>query len=202
MRLFIDTACSAFAVRNQDWEPHCVRVAALLEDDGGEIVGRMTHLIRPEPGWDMNPATEPYHKATPEDFHDHAVNVCVIAHELGALLKDDPDVISHNAQFHDRLLRSIFIDADMAVPPAVHKPSYCTMARAMPICRLPTKNTNGYKPPRLSEAFQHFAGTALPVHQTWHGFGECQVKAVRIVYKGIQGPPASKPQGRDIIHGR
>lgn len=183
--VYFDAACAAFAMKDRDWEPHCVRMAALVDDDG-EITGRMCHLVKPLPAWELQDAARPYHKALDADFEEHGVPIATVAEEMAVLLTGAELIVSHAASFHHRVLASLFQDAAMPLPELPER--FCTLAQSMPICKLPQRNSSSFKPPKLAEAFRHFAGVELPLHTAWDAHAATQVKAVRVVHHGIQQP--------------
>lgn len=188
--LYIDTACSAFQGRSKDappWEPHCVRIAALLED-GGEIVGSMTHLIKPPPliaSWALSEDAVQYHRATQQDFTDHGVALTTVAVELTTLLQGVDLVVSHSATFHTRMLKALFYDAG-AEEPSPPIQTFCTMLEAAPICQLKLVSAGRWKATKLSEAYLFFTASEMDPAGTWSEFAEEQVDAVRAVYHGIK----------------
>lgn len=184
--LYIDTACAAFPSRAKDappWEPHCVRIAALLEDDGG-IVGGMTHLIKPLPTWTLADDAAPYHRATPANFRDEGVPLSNVAAELAELLRGVDVVVSHNATFHQRMLAALFADAGMERTDQAA--SFCTMLESAPICQLKLVSAGRWKAPKLSEAYLFFTAVDMDPTGAWNDFAEEQVDAVRAVYHGIK----------------
>lgn len=199
--LFIDTACSAFAVKGKDWQPHCVRMAALVEHNG-EIIDSTSMLVRPESGWVIEASAAPYHKATKADFAAEGVSILVLAHTMEALLKDADRLVCYNSSFHTRLLKHIFIDAGVPVPRI--PPVTCAMAEATPVMRLASMRFGTWKSPKLTEAYRYFTGTEMPELHTWETFGRMQVQAVRDVYHRIhakaakRADPAAAPARTDL----
>jgi DNA polymerase III subunit epsilon len=190
--LYLDTACTAFAERSKDpnahWQPHCARIAALLEDTEASFMPAraICRLIRPEEGWEMGATATAYHKADAQDFAEASVPATVAANEMNEFLSQADLLVSHNKMFHQKVLTALFADAKLTQPPIEGWGGVCTMVEAMPVMRLATKNTYGYKQPKLTEAFEFFAGTPMPVHVGWYPFGSTNVKAVRVIYKGLQ----------------
>lgn len=203
--LYIDAACIAFAEpkRETHWQPHCVRIAAILEGDPAYMPRRMMcHLIHPEPSWGLiSHATLPYHKADRIDFEEAGISVTVAAHELAEMMSGVDQIVAHNAKFHHKVTRSLFVDSGDFIPGPVDIPWYCTMAASMPVLKLPTKNSAGYKQPKLPEAFQHFVGVQMPAHPTWYPFGVTNVRAVSLIHKALTSQPATTEEGDELIHG-
>lgn len=187
--LYLDSACFAFADRSMrgvtHWEPHCARIAAILAD-GDTTITDICHLIRPEADWLQKPDAVPYHKAAGIDFQQDGVPAAVAATALKALVDEAELIVSFNAQFHQKVVGALFTDATLPRPPGLDLPWYCAMAESMPVVKLPTKNTSGYKPPKLTEAYKFFSAVDLPNHVTWHPFGVTNAKAVRLIYRGLQ----------------
>lgn len=187
--LYVDAACIAFADPKSatHWQPHCVRIAAVLEGDPEFMPTRtVCHLIHPEADWGLlSHATFPYHKADRQDFEEAGVSVAFAAQDIASMMSGVEQIVAHNTAFHHKVIRAMFVDAGEYIPGAVDQPWMCTMAASMPVLKLPTKNTSGYKPPKLNEAFKHFSGVDMPVHPTWYPHAVTNARAVRVIHKGL-----------------
>jgi hypothetical protein len=183
--LFVDTACADFPSRSASqpsWEPHCVSIAAVLED-GDNVVTGMTRLIKPLPSWTMGEAAKRYHLATNMDFEDSGDQVLNVAADLGMLLGGVETIVSHNSQFHRKMIAAIFADAGLDSPYVSRH--FCTMAESASICRVKLVSQGRWKSPSLAEAYSFFTERAMQVWQDWESHAQEQIEAVRVVYHGI-----------------
>jgi hypothetical protein len=183
--LYCDLAAAAFPTgRGDGFRSHCVRISALLEEDG-EIIGHMNHLIKPHKDWDLGESAHAYHRASSHDFADDGVDVAVVAEKLRMMMQDVMIIVSHNTQHHQRLLNAIWTDAGLVAPPAIAH-HVCTMKGSTDICKMRLVSQGKWKSPKLKEAFKFFTGADMREPIGWYTFGEVQVRAVRAVYHGIQ----------------
>jgi hypothetical protein len=196
--LYIDLAAAAFPQgRDDGYRSHCVRIAALLEEDG-EVIGEMCHLIKPDKDWHLGESAHEYHRATGHDFADHSVSVKTVATELTALLQDVMIIVSHNTLHHQRLLRAIFTDAGMTTPPDLDRAlNVCTMKDSTDICMVRLLGAGRWKPPKLREAFKFFTGADMRDPIDWYTYAQIQVRAARAVYQGIQKRTTIEPKPMD-----
>jgi hypothetical protein len=191
--LYLDTACAAFPSNAKDgprWEPHCVRIAAIREDDGVET-GRLVTLIAPRNDWQMSEAAKPYHRATADDFLAGEV-VRAVALDLVSMMQGIKTIVSHNMQFHRKMVGALMADGGL-VDPFNGCEWFCTMTESAPICQIRLMSAGRWKSPTLAEAHMFFTGVQLQQQifgdhptPTWKAFAESQVEAVRRVYQGIQ----------------
>jgi hypothetical protein len=182
---FIDTACFAFPRGDgQASEHHCARIAALVEEDG-QNAGTMVHLIKPAPGWKQDAAAVPYHRAAPADFAEHGIVPATVAAELATLLREVDLIVSHNAQFHRRMLTALYADSGI-LEPMRSAPNFCTMNESADVCRIKLQSQGRWKLPKLIEAYRFFGGQSAMDELLWDRFAAQQVAAVRRIYKGLQ----------------
>lgn len=178
--LFLDTACNAFPVAGQDWEPHCVRIAAIREDDG-VVTGTLTRLVNS--GCKLADSAQVYHhRATPDDFKREESFPVIVAREIADLSLGVDRIVSHHSRFHRRVLGALLDDGEF-FEDRPDPEYYCTMEAAAPICQLNL--------PRLREAYKFFCPhVPLVEAQDWRGFADQQVAMVQQVYHGIQASHA------------
>ena len=185
--LFIDTASNCFRPRDKsEWEPHMVRYAAILEVDEGDDGTSETRvvLVRPEKGWRYLPETSPYHKAGPEEMEAQGVPIGVAAAELQDLLRDVRLIVWHSANFHRKVMGSVFADAGIGDPPPPPE-TFDTCGGSADVVRVRLMSNGQWKPPSLAEAYRHFTGEEMVQSRNWRDHAVIQVNAVREVYQGV-----------------
>jgi hypothetical protein len=185
--LFIDTASTSFPSRAKDgptWQPHMIRVAAIREDDGEET-GRLVALVCPLADWFVDPATEPYHHANIGELAHDSLLIEQVVDRLAPLLDGIDLIVGHHLQFHDRVLRAAFEDAETTL--VGDWPLFDTMGGTADIVQVRTTKQGGWKSPTLAEAYAFFEGRDL-THGNggWRDFATGQVEAVRAVYEGAR----------------
>lgn len=180
--MFLDTACLAFPRKSDPWEPHCARIAAVVEEDG-EAIGGMLHLLKPKEGWFQDPDAVPYHRAGPDDFR-HGVPASTVAPEFATLIEGVQLTVAFNAPFHRRMVNALFADGEKAEPPAFAMID--AMSESAPICRLKLISAGRWKSPKLIEAYRYFGGMGEMDAPEWDKFASQQLSAVRAVYRGIR----------------
>jgi DNA polymerase-3 subunit epsilon len=153
-------------------QPHIVQLAAMLINDtpaGATVMQQMSRIVRPD-GWSWSHDDESFkaHGITMERAMDEgitereAIEEYLSMHDLGQLR------VAHNGSFDDRILRIAmkrYGYSDTSADEYRDYVSFCTMRSSTAICKLPTTARqkeagygNGYKNPKLTEAFQHFFG--------------------------------------------
>lgn len=145
-------------------QPHIVQLAAILEDDYGNVRAEMNCIIKPDGKWQMSPEALAAHKITPEIaelFGIHAKG----AFSLFWRMMDMADtLVAHNISFDFFMLRIAARRNELPEPKDLPLKKFCTLNESKQIvCIPPTekmleKNMNGFKPPSLNEAYSHFYG--------------------------------------------
>ena len=182
--LFIDTASNCFRPRGGgDWEPHMVRYAAIQEGDDGTSETRVS-LVQPEPGWTYLAETYPYHRVGPGEFASDGVSIGEVAKDLAALLDNVTRIVWHSANFHRKVMVSVFADAGIDDPPPPPE-TFDTCGGSADIVRVRLMSNGQWKPPSLAEAYRHFTGEDMVQSSNWRDHAVIQVNAVREVYQGV-----------------
>lgn len=100
---------------------HSICSIGIVVVRGGEIVERMSRLVRPAPNF-YTPWTTEVHGLTQEDT-DTAPPFPVVWEEIDLYIGDLP-LIAHNKSFDESCLKSTFAHYQMPYP---HYPFYCTL---------------------------------------------------------------------------
>ena len=167
LAIFYDTETTGLpdwkSPSGDDCQPHLVQLAALLVDlDDKKVIQSMDVIIKPD-GWEIPDDESAVHGITTE----HAEQVGIpekLALEMFLSLWGQRMRISHNKTFDQRIIRIAtkrYCDEETIDAWAEKETHQCTMLQAKPIMQMPPKNRFGYKPPKLSEAYEFFTGNEL-----------------------------------------
>jgi hypothetical protein len=168
--LYFDTATTGqWAYREPSdapGQPRMCRLAYVLAEDSGEELDFYSALVQPEPDWppfqETATVSTGINLAMCADFGTPLREV--IARFNGAMLQAS-QTCSYNTEFHWRVVRNEYRrmhdGADMPMPAEVT--DLCAMRYCTDVVRKPRmKPGGGYQWPNQREAYQHFAGIALP----------------------------------------
>lgn len=143
-------------------QPHIVQLGAILANvETREVIEKLDVIIKPD-GWVIPDEVSNVHGITTE----HALEVGIPESEalqLFTTLWAGCMRVAHNKTFDQRIIR---IAMKRFKPSMVDvwsdKDSHlCTMQMAKPVMQMEPKGRYGYKPPKLSEAYEHFTGKSL-----------------------------------------
>lgn len=186
--LYIDTvtATGAWVWKAADTDPsqpHMIRIAALLEEDGQEVEA-ICRLISPIPGW---PAiTEDgvrAHNIENGELRAKGVVLGAATAKIASIMGKADRIVAHNGAFHRKVLLRAWRDATLP-PPEMPKID-CTMTRSADIVRVTLQSNGRWKWPRIGEAYSHFAGEGLSLPSDPIERGLAMVRAVRTIEHGI-----------------
>lgn len=179
--VYLDCATGAFPSRTGDTSPmaHCVRVAAIREEDGKENQ-RLITLVKPAVSWDLDPVALPYYRATPEALAA-APPQEKVARDLDFLLRDADLLVGYNLVFHKRMLAAVYRDGGLVPEFNRRMGEVCLMDACAPILRIKMISQNRWKSPKLTEAYAHFAQKEMEAPDAWEPFAIAQVEAVRLI---------------------
>lgn len=199
--LFYDTETTGMVLWKEPSEhpdqPHIVQIAAKLVDlDTRRVLGRMSHIIRPD-GWTIPDEVVRIHGITTEMAMDcgiAAVDALSIFRDMCGVLAGG-ERIAFNESFDARIIRiALKRMPQLGVDPDRWKdmPSYCPMRPAQKIMGVG-------KFPRLTEAYAFFTGGASPkdAHDAWG-----DVEMLEVVYDSVMArtgaavapePPSQTP---------
>lgn len=193
MRLIIDTTTDTGLwewklADDSPFQPHMIRVAAILEHAQRGVADRMCRLIAAGPGW---PAITPRNAlVTGIDEIEREALGCPLGAALtriAVMAAQATTVVAHNMQFHKRVLRRAFADGPQPqIPfPFEGMEQLCTMLASTDLVKLRLPSHTRYKWPSLSEAYQHFTRMGLHLPADPIKQGEARVDAVRAIYHEI-----------------
>lgn len=166
--LFFDTETTGLPVFRESSshpdQPHIVQLAAILEDDYGNVRGEINCLIRPDGKWQMSPEALAVHKITPDIADQFGI------HEKGAfslfwrMMGMADTLVAHNISFDFFMLRIAARRNELPEPKDLPIKKFCTLTESKGILQLPPtekmleKGMTTFKPPNLNEAYSHFYG--------------------------------------------
>lgn len=193
--LFYDTESTGiphFKLPSDDvTQPHIVEICGLRYSEFGELVGKVSLIVKPE-GWEIPQETVEIHgitqacameKGSPEVF----VLAAFMALYDGCALR-----VAHNRNFDDRIARIALLRYASKAQADDFKalPGECTAMLARPLCKLPatdamkkTNFKNSFKTPTLSEALLFLTGSWIVHAHT----AEADAQACARVYFAAKG---------------
>lgn len=164
--LFYDTETSGLpdwkSPSESETQPHIVQLGAILANaETREVIEKLDVIIKPD-GWVIPDEVSAVHGITTE----RALEVGIPESEALRLFFSmwaGCMRAAHNKNFDQRIIR---IASKRFIPGMVDvwsdKDSHlCTMNLAKPVMQMGPKGRYGYKPPKLSEAYEHFIGKPL-----------------------------------------
>lgn len=190
--LFVDTETTGLPIFRESSghpdQPHIVQLAAILEDDAGNIRAEMNCIIKPDGAWQMAPEALAVHGITIEIADQYGI------HEKGAysllwrMMGMADTIVAHNLSFDFFMLRIAAKRNDMPEPKDLPLKKFCTVTESKNIIQLPPtdkmieKGVNGFKSPNLNEAYSHFYGKpVIGAHDAMN-----DVKHCRDIYHAIK----------------
>jgi len=183
--LYIDTETSDYHTREQPSLP--VQIA-LLFGTFDRVIYSVAQVIS-QTSWvgiPFNPVAKRV-----SDIHEITESMCQvfgivpdgILHTIRMLLDQSQTVVAHNIDFDISVIDNAM--AQQKLPPVVWPKKFCTMRESAPIVRLPAYGSkyaiDGYKPPKLAEAYRYFARAERKVvHDAL-----ADVYACRLIHRAI-----------------
>ncbi len=174
MLLFYDFETSGLPDFGQPSEaphqPHIVQMAAcLVEPESRNVIASIDVIIEPE-GWEIPDEVARVHGITTEIAKRFGVaERAAVVLFLDLWLKAERR-IAHNESFDARIMRIAlkrFGYSEDVVEQFKEASAECTMTMAKPICQMPPTGKmtaagfNKFKPPKLTEAYQHIIGKPM-----------------------------------------
>ena len=157
----------AKAYQQKDVWPHIVSISWLvLDSDTNEILTQKSYIVKPN-GWEIPLDSTAIHGISTEFAISKGVPLSVAMDDFLATPHDM--VMAHNLDFDENVVvNEMNWDLGIHAFYGFTKPKYCSMVRSTDICRLPSRFGRGFKPPRLSELYEHVF-RAKPILAQLHG---------------------------------
>lgn len=164
MYLFFDTETTGFINKklplSDASQARIVPLAAVLTDLDGNHLEEMNLIAKPD-GWIVPEEVAKIHGLTTEICDDRGVPMMEILEKFNAMKAKCTDRTAYNISFDKTML--LREELAYGIPHDEEKKnSICVMNMATPICKIPPTqkmrdwDLNGYKAPKLSEAYRHF----------------------------------------------
>jgi DNA polymerase III subunit epsilon len=141
-------------------QPKLVQLAAILFTDEGKELSSISVIIQPD-GFQIPVQASNIHGISTSLAEQVGVSLKT-AIELFAEFVDISDtVVAHNAKFDIIVLRKAVHHLGYTGDIFSGKKIHCTKDASTPILKIPKTTGNGYKWPKLSEAYKYFFGIEL-----------------------------------------
>jgi DNA polymerase III subunit epsilon len=187
--MFFDTETTGLVV---DWNnpsnpanPRLVQLGYQIANEGGRALKTIAAIIKPE-GFTIPIEASKIHGITHEMAVENGENRVDVIEQFKKDLSNCGLIVAHNYKF-DRVV----IGREM-VPTAIQ--SFCTMIASTNICKIP--KVNGYKWPKLSEAYRFFFEEELKnAHDALTDVLACK----RVYFEGLMRGKVELPQQVEVI---
>lgn len=159
MKLLFDTETTGLVRFNLDsqhlLQPRIVSIACILIDDNLQVVQEYSSIVKPHNYTSIEPKAQAQHGISIEQAENEGIDIDIVRGVFIGMLMRADGIVGHNLRF-DKILceREGFFNA---TTDRVFS-EYCTMLSLTPICKLAKKKGNGYKWPKLQEAYFHCFG--------------------------------------------
>ena len=161
MPLFFDTETTGFPkdkLPSDDPEqPHIVQLAAILDDENGNIKASMNIIINA----DCGPVPEKaynVHKISEAIYKEFGISYLVALAPFNSLVQCTDVIVAHNTDFDLKILKIAYArlgKLEQFTSKIQSKPQFCTMLATTDIVKIPNpRGRGGYKWPKLDEAYR------------------------------------------------
>lgn len=175
-------------------QPHIVQLAAILEDDDGNIRSMLNCIIKPDGKWQMAPEALAVHGITPEIAERYGLPEKEIYSLFWNMIGQADTLVAHNLSFDFFMLRIAAKRNDLLEPKDIKIKKFCTVTESKNILQLPPTermvmaSINGFKSSNLNEAYQYFYGQEIVgAHNAMNDAKYC-----RKIYHAIKKANAAK----------
>ena len=157
--LFLDTETTGFPsekISHTDpKQARAVQIAALLTDNDGCSLAEFSCILKRD-NFEIPNLVAEIHGITNEVADQYGIDRVFAFNVLGELVDRSSVVLAHNFQFDNRVLaiEDAHYDYGWKLAPR----AICTMTAMTPICKLPKTRGEGYKWPKMMEAYVHCFG--------------------------------------------
>lgn len=160
-------------------QPRLVSLAAILFDEVYEPVAELYCIIKPEPGVISCAEALAAHGITHEKATKYGLSEKPVLSFFAGLCARAKVLVAHNIQFDGLIIgKAMSVHLMNYAPPDI---KFCTMHTMTDICRIPNQWKNGFKWPKLQEAYKHCFQKEFPgAHNSMN-----DVKACARVYQWI-----------------
>ena len=157
--LFADTETTGFPSekieKTDPKQARCVQLAGLLTDHDGKSLAEFSCILKREQ-FSIPAFVADIHGISDSVADAYGLERKTAFAVFGQMVRRATTVIAHNFAFDNRVLE--IEDAHHNYGWALAPKNVCTMTLATPICKLPKARGEGYKRPKMQEAYKHFFG--------------------------------------------
>lgn len=199
MKLIFDTETTGLArfdlSANSPEQPRLVQLGVILADDENNIIHECGLIIKPE-GFTIPSQASNIHGITTEYAMKYGVPARIVVGLFNAFLQDEKlTLIAHNLKFDRIVMESELHKIGLTIDYCSEE--FCTMLNTTSICKIPAKKANGYKWPKLSEAYKYFFNEELvDAHDAL-----TDVRACFRIYKELTKTRNQVYEAQKSIHG-
>lgn len=147
-------------------QPHVIQFAGILLDDDDNEVDYLSTLVKPRRDATMQPEAFKAHGISLQHAYDNGIEATALLDWFMDAIGKVDLVIGHNVSFDVRIMCILSARWTGAKWDCPH-PQYCTLKRSQLLVDLPPTDKmiaagrTTPKPPKLSEAYEHFFGEEL-----------------------------------------
>lgn len=144
------------AERGPDNWPHIVSISwIVLDTDTNKEIKRRSYIIQPN-GWEIPAESVKIHGITTGIAIVKGSDLCRVLNEF--IMEECDGWVAHNLEFDMSVIVNAVLWDLRTQFPVTPQRKFCTMLLSKPICKLPGKWNNSYKPPKLKELYFHAFG--------------------------------------------
>lgn len=159
MYLFLDTETTGFPSDNlpadHPNQAHICQIGALLQSENERVVGELNLLIKPD-GWEIPSRVSEIHGITTQMCERYGVPLRTAIALFVSLVEKADLAVAHNYPFDFKMVGLAGSRLGLTENLLGKHQHFCTMVATTDICRLPKARGQGYKWPKLTEAYFHF----------------------------------------------
>jgi len=180
MKLFFDTETTGLprwdTNETSPLQPRMVQLGMIVTEDDGNVVFSLGSIIRVEEP--IPDAAAVVHGITTEISQSRGLPITILLDLFYGWARRCDEIIAHNIKFDRLVISSELSRLGLTFPP---KAQFCTMLASTGLCKIPKRN--GYKWPKLSEAYEFFFGEPLKdAHDALVDVQACK----RIYFEGLK----------------
>lgn len=164
-------------------QPHVVRVASILEGQGGVVIDESSLIVQPDPAWVFEDGAVKAHGIGHDCAADRGVPIEDARAHLSSLMMMGQRLVGFSLDFQVRVLGRFFGTAALPTQPAE---TFCCMKQARDVVKKPrTAPGGGHAIPSLAETYWHVTGHAVPISDDPVEAGLLKVRAVQTIFHAI-----------------
>jgi len=159
MYAIIDTETTGLPIKSlpitHQAQPHIISLGCLLLDENFTIKRALHELVQPD-GWMVPAEAEQWNGLTQAQCMKYGRRLCEIMDRVDDILGHAHFTLIYNAEFDEAML-----DREGYLSVLKLTLSRCAMKAATVACKIPGRRGDGYKWPKLTEAYSSIVGMQL-----------------------------------------